>query len=89
MILAIGYRVKLDWGVKFRKWSSEILKKFLLKGIAYNEKILEAHKKVISIIPILERNTDKMDGKEVLPVVKEYAKVLSLLDDYDHQRIEK
>jgi len=89
MILAIGYRVKSDRGVKFRKWSSEILKHFLLEGVAYNEKVLEAHKKVISIIPILERNTDKMDGKEVLTVIKEYSRALSLLDDYDHQRIEK
>lgn len=89
MILAIGYRVKSDRGVKFRKWSSKILKEFLLEGVAYNEKVLEAHKKVISIIPILETNTHKMDGKEVLSVVKEYAKALSLLDDYDHQRIEK
>jgi prophage maintenance system killer protein len=89
MILAVGYRVKSDRGVKFRKWSSEILKNYLLQGVAYNEKVLEAQKKVINLIPLLDRDTDKMDSKQVLSVVKEYAKALNLLDDYDHQRIEK
>jgi prophage maintenance system killer protein len=89
MILAVGYRVKSDRGVKFRKWSSEILKNYLLEGVAYNEKVLEAQKKVINLIPLLDRDTDKMDGKQVLSVVKEYARALNLLDDYDHQRIQK
>ena len=89
MILAIGYRVKSNRGVKFRKWSSGILKNYLLEGVAYNEKVLEAQKKMINLIPLLDRDTDKIDGKQVLSVVKEYARALNLLDDYDHQRTSK
>lgn len=44
---------------------------------------------MINLIPLLDRDTDKMDSKQVLSVVKEYARALNLLDDYDHQRIQK
>jgi prophage maintenance system killer protein len=89
VILQVGYRVKSKRGIMFRKWSTGILKQYLTEGIAYNEKILKAHQKVLNIIPLLERNIDKIDGSDVLRVVHEYASALELLDDYDHQRIKR
>lgn len=89
MIISVGFRIKSHRGIVFRQWANKILKDVLVKGISYNEKILKAHKQVINLIPLLDRDTDQMDSKQVLSVVKEYARALNLLDDYDHQRIDK
>ena len=89
VIISVGFRIRSQRGIVFRKWANKMLKDILLKGYSYNEKVLSAHKQVINLIPLLDRDTDKMDSKQVLSVVKEYARALNLLDDYDHQRIHK
>ena len=38
MILSIGYRVKSANGVKFRRWANQVLKDFMLKGYAVNQR---------------------------------------------------
>ena len=40
MVLSLGYRVKSSRGIKFRRWSNEILKQYLLKGYSVNARIL-------------------------------------------------
>ncbi|MBO4622800.1 MAG: virulence RhuM family protein [Bacilli bacterium] len=37
MIISVGYRVKSKRGIMFRKWVTNVLKEFLLKGYAINE----------------------------------------------------
>ena len=37
MIISVGYRVKSKRGIIFRKWATNVLKEFLLKGYAINE----------------------------------------------------
>lgn len=39
MILSIGYRVKSKQGVQFRIWANKVLKDFLLKGYALNQRV--------------------------------------------------
>jgi hypothetical protein len=46
MILSVGYRVKSTKGIEFRKWSSAILKSYLLKGYALQHRIEPIEKKV-------------------------------------------
>jgi hypothetical protein len=46
MILSVGYRVKSTKGIEFRKWSSTILKSYLLKGYAFQHRIEAIEKKV-------------------------------------------
>ena len=41
MILAIGYRVRSNIGINFRKWASETLKEYMIKGFAINDDILK------------------------------------------------
>ena len=41
VIISIGYRVKSQNGVIFRKWANKVLKDYLLKGYAVNQKRLE------------------------------------------------
>ena len=92
MIISIGYRVKSNNGVIFRKWANKILKDYLLKGYAVNKRRLEYLEKTIKLIDIANRIDDRLennDAKEILKVIGEYSKALDLLDDYDHRTLKK
>ncbi len=92
MIISVGYRVKSQNGVIFRKWATSILKEYMLKGYVANQKRLEYLEKTIKIIDIANRIDEKLqsnDAKEILKVIGEYSKALDLLDDYDHKTIKK
>lgn len=92
MIISIGYRVKSQNGILFRKWATKILKDYMLKGYVINQKRLEYLEKTIKLIDIANRIDERLEGndaKEILKVIGEYSKALDLLDDYDHKRIKK
>lgn len=84
MILAVGYRVKSPNGIVFRKWATSILKDYMLKGYAINQKRVEALDRTVKIQSRIIASTLELDEKEVLNVVEAYADALSMLDDYDH-----
>ena len=84
MILAVGYRVKSPNGIAFRKWATSILKDYMLKGYAINQKRLEALDRTVKIQSRIIASTLDLNEKEVLDVVEAYADALSMLDDYDH-----
>ena len=46
MIISVGYRVKSDRGIKFRKWANKVLKEYLLRGYAVNNRIERLEKRV-------------------------------------------
>jgi len=86
IILAVGYRTNSKKAIEFRKWSTSVLKKYLLNGYAINEKkiiqtkdILNNLKQTISLL------TTKNIGqeKEILNLLNSYTKTLSLLESYD------
>ncbi len=92
MIISIGYRVKSQNGILFRKWATQILKDYMLKGYAVNKKRLEYLEKTIKLIDIANRMDERLEGndaKEILKVIGEYSKALDLLDDYDHKTLKK
>ena len=92
MIISVGYRVKSQNGILFRKWATKILKDYMLKGYAINQKRLEYLEKTIKLIDIANRIDERLeenDAKEILKVIGEYSKALNLLDDYDHRTIKK
>lgn len=92
MILSVGYRVKSDKGVIFRQWANKILKDYMLKGYAVNQRRLEYLEKTIKLIDIANRIDERLEGndaKEILKVIGEYSKALDLLDDYDHKTLKK
>ena len=89
MILAVGYRVKSPNGIVFRKWATSILKDYMIKGYAVNQKRLEALDRTVKIQSRIIASTLELDEKEVLNVVETYADALSMLDDYDHGCLEK
>lgn len=92
MIISVGYRVKSQNGILFRKWATKILKDYMLKGYAVNQRRLEYLEKTIQLIDIANRIDERLEGndaKEILKVIGDYSKALDLLDDYDHRTLKK
>lgn len=92
MIISVGYRVKSQNGVIFRKWANKVLKDYLLKGYVVNQKRLEYLEKTIKLIDIAGRMDTELkaaEAREIIKVINNYSNALNLLDDYDHKRIIK
>ena len=85
MIISVGYRVNSKRGIAFRRWASRILKDYMLKGYAVNEKRLEALNKTVEIQSRMISSLTETPEDEVYEVVKRYTEALTLLDGYDHQ----
>ena len=86
MIISVGYRVKSQRGVEFRRWANKILKEYILKGYAVNNTRLD---QLGQIVQIMQRAENQLDARQVLSVVERFSTALDLLDDYDHQTLEK
>lgn len=92
VIISVGYRVKSKNGVIFRQWANKILKDYMLKGYAINQRRLEYLEKTVKLIDIANRIDERIEGndaKEILKVIGDYSKALDLLDDYDHRTLKK
>lgn len=86
MIISLGYRVKSQRGVNFRIWANKVLKDYLIRGVAVNNKRLN---ELSQTIQVLKRNINRLDSQQVLSVVEQYTRAMTLLDDYDHQQVSK
>ena len=86
---SVGYRVNSKRGIAFRKWANNVLKQFILKGYAINEKRLQALKKTVDIQSRMLADALEIEEKDVLRAVNEYTDALILLDQYDHQALSK
>ncbi len=89
MILSVGYRVNSKRGIAFRRWANNVLKQYVLKGYAINEKRLSALNKTVEIQSKIIANTLDIEEAEVLRAVTLYTDALVLLDQYDHQSLNK
>ena len=92
VIISVGYRVKSKNGTIFRQWANKVLKDYILKGYAINQKRLEYLEKTVKLIDIANRMDERLQGddaKEILKVIGGYSKALDLLDDYDHKTLKK
>ena len=89
MIISVGYRVKSPRGIAFRKWATSILKKYIVQGYAVNAKRLNVLNKVVEIQSNIIADVLELDSREVFDVIKKYTQALELLDDYDHQIVQK
>ena len=86
VIISVGYRVKSKHGVDFRRWANSVLKEYLLRGYAVNEK---RSAQLGQVIQILKRSENMLDSKQVLSVVEKFNTALNLLDSYDHQTMRR
>ncbi len=89
VIISVGYRVKSKRGVEFRQWASKVLKQYIIQGYAINEKRLEALQRTVDIQAKMLACTLDTSEEDVLKAVNLYTDALMLLDQYDHQSLEK
>lgn len=91
IIISVGYRVKSQKGILFRKWATSVLKDYMLKGYVVNQKRLDYLEKTVKLIDIATRSNETNDEniKEVLNVINNFSKGLDILDNYDHRSFEK
>ena len=89
VIISVGYRVKSQRGIEFRRWANKVLKDYIIKGYAINDKRLEALQKTVEIQAKMLATAIEGDSDEVLRAVNLYTQALTLLDKYDHQSLEK
>lgn len=84
VIISVGYRVKSQRGVEFRRWANSVLKQYILEGYAVNQKRISDLGKVVRL---LKRTEHSLDAHQVLAIVEKYSEALTLLDSYDHQNM--
>ena len=93
VIISVGYRVKSQRGTQFRQWATKRLKDYLVKGYAINEKRLAQKQQEVEYlktgIRILNRAIEEQTTPEEFEMLKVFAKGLSLLDDFDHETLDK
>ena len=94
VIISVGYRVKSINGTRFRQWANRILKDYLIKGYAINDKIrLEHYNDLKDVVRLLANTINSQvrvtDAQSVglLSVVTDYVYALDTLDRYDYQQL--
>ena len=93
MIISVGYRVKSKRGVEFRRWANGVLKDYLIKGYAINQRIREKnYQQMVQLVRSMARTVKLEDlttdvRNALLDVVVDYTYALDRLDDYDYQRL--
>lgn len=95
MIISVGYRVNSRKAVEFRKWASNILKDYLIKGYSVNynkimRKELEELKQTVLLLSntLLNQNLVNETGSELLNLIRTYTKTWDILLKYDENRLE-
>ncbi len=86
MIISVGYRVKSNRGVEFRRWANHVLRQYILQGYAVNERRIN---QLGEVVRLMKRTQDSLDSKQVLSVIERYSTALILLDAYDHQSLQR
>ena len=86
VIISVGYRVKSNRGVEFRRWANSVLKQYILQGYVVNQKRIQ---QLGEVIRIMKRTEDALDSKQILSVIERYSDTLDLLDAYDHQTLKR
>ena len=94
MIISVGYRVKSKRGVEFRRWANRVLKQYLIKGYAVNNRIrkqqiaeLRQLVQVVSRTIVQQPVPASNESHQLFDVVVDYTYALDTLDNYDYQRL--
>ena len=94
VITSVGYRVKSKRGVQFRQWANKVLKQYLIKGYAVNERLRkEQIGELRQLVGMLGRTIQSQpllsndETNALFEVVTDYAYALDTLDNYDYERL--
>ena len=94
VIISVGYRVKSQRGVQFRQWANRVLKQYLIKGYAINERLRhEQISELRQLVQVVSRTLqhreqeNTIETQDLLDVVVDYTYALDTLDNYDYERL--
>ena len=94
MVTSVGYRVKSKRGVQFRRWANRILKEYLVKGYAVNERLRKEQigelRQLVGMLGRTIQNQPLLSNDEtnaLFEVVTDYTYALDTLDNYDYERL--
>jgi death-on-curing family protein len=89
VIISVGYRVKSPRGTQFRIWATRVLRDHLVQGYSVNQARLRDLGQAVRLIVDTAQRRDLAadEAQALLAIVGDYNRALSLLDDYDHQRV--
>jgi prophage maintenance system killer protein len=94
VIISVGYRVKSKRGTAFRIWARKIIKDYLVKGYAVNERIRKEQigelRQLVQVASraISNQNVENtVESQDLLNVVVDYTYALDTLDNYDYERL--
>lgn len=94
VIISVGYRVKSQQGVQFRRWATSVLKQYLIKGYVINQQLkLDRYNELKDVVRLMGRaigmqekvSTDEYSG--LFNVISDYVYALDTLDHYDYQSL--
>jgi hypothetical protein len=63
VIISVGYRVKSQRGVQFRQWATKIIKDYMLRGYAVNQRLLAVEEQVDKSLKAHERRLEAVEEK--------------------------
>lgn len=94
VIISVGYRVKSQRGTQFRRWANRVLKDYLVKGYAINNKVaIQKYEELIQLVNVLGRTIKQQEtltsdeATALVDVVAHYSYALDTLDKYDYQSL--
>ena len=93
VIISVGYRVKSQRGTQFRIWANRVLKDYLIKGYAVNQRVkleqLDDLKKTVKLLSNVIEHKELTDDEAtgLLKVITDYTYALDTLDRYDYQQL--
>jgi len=96
VIISVGYRVKSARGTQFRQWATNVLRDYLVRGFALNERRLrESQRQFADLKRLVQLQGEIAASQELsadqsnalLRILGDYARALDVLDQYDHQRL--
>ena len=94
MVTSVGYRVKSKRGIQFRKWANKILKDYLIKGYAVNERMRKEQigelRQLVGMLGRAVQSQPLLSSDEtnaLFEVVTDYTYALDTLDNYDYERL--
>lgn len=94
VIISVGYRVKSQVGTEFRKWATQKLKEYLLKGYSINKKLLEKEQNRVAVLQkeLNSLNEEFFEKQKAitngfLSIISHYSKSFELLEKYDKDEL--
>ncbi len=78
VIISVGYRVKSQRGVEFRRWANSVLKQYILQGYAVNHNRM---KQLDEVVRIMKRTENSLDARQILSVIEKYNTALELFGE--------